>query len=263
MVARRGDNRKVGFRLMKFVLVFVLGFGGCAFGQAVVSDVTPAATAAEVKEMRAKLADWAQLGRYRAEDAALPPPAAGEKRVVFFGSSTTDNWGRKYGSVFFPGKPYLNRGVSGQTSPQMLVRFQQDVVALKPAAVVFLGGSNDVSGNTGASSLGMIEDNIRSMVAIAKANGIKMILASQQPTIEFPWNRGTHPAPTLLALSAWEKEFAHAQGLGYVDYYSALVGSDGGFREGLSVDGVHPTAKGYEVMTPIVQKVLDQVLQEP
>lgn len=247
---------------MKFVLIAVL-WSGCAFGQAVDSNVAPAATAAQVKEMRTKLADWAQLGRYRADDAALPSPAAGEKRVVFFGSSTTDNWGRKFDSVFFPGKPYVNRGVSGQTTPQMLVRFQQDVVALKPAAVVFLGGSNDVAGNTGPTTLEDTEANIRSMVAIAKANGIRMILASQQPTIDFPWNKGTHPAPTLIGLSAWEKEYARAQGLGYVDYYSALVGPDGSFREGLSVDGVHPTAKGYAIMTPVVERVIAQVLQQP
>jgi lysophospholipase L1-like esterase len=182
---------------------------------------------------------------------------------VFFGSSTTDNWGRRYDSVFFPGKPYVNRGLSGQTTPQMLVRFQQDVVALKPAAVVFLGGSNDVAGNTGPMTLEDTEANIRSMVAIAKANGIKMILASQQPTIEFPWNKGSHPAPALLALSAWEKEYARTQGLAYVDYYSALVGPDGGFREGLSVDGVHPTASGYALMTPVVQRVIDEVLGAP
>jgi lysophospholipase L1-like esterase len=253
---------------MRSVWALALVFAsGVALGQVAVTLTAPAAeataTASEVKEMRNKLADWAQLGRYRADDAALPAPAAGEKRVVFYGSSTTDNWGRRYDSVFFPGKPYVNRGISGQTTPQMLVRFQQDVVALKPAAVVFLGGSNDVAGNTGASTLGMIEDNIRSMVAIAKANGIKMILASQQPTIEFPWNKGTHPAPMLLALSAWEKEYAAAQGLGYVDYYSALVGPDGSFREGLSVDGVHPTAKGYALMTPVVERVIAQVLQQP
>ena len=248
---------------MKLIWIAVLSCG-CAWGQVATPIGTEApATADQVKEMRAKLADWAQLGRYRAEDAALAPPSPGEKRVVFFGSSTTDNWGRKYDSVFFPGRPYINRGVGGQTTPQMLVRFQQDVVALKPAAVIFLGGSNDVAGNTGPSTLGMIEDNIRSMVAIAKANGIRMILASQQPTIEFPWSKGSHPAPMLLALSAWEKAYAQAQGLGYVDYYSALAGPDGDFREGLSVDGVHPTAKGYAVMTPVVERVIAQTLQKP
>jgi lysophospholipase L1-like esterase len=248
--------------MTKFWLVLVLVSGVNAAAQGVAVADAPV-SAAEVKEMRAKLADWPQLGRYREEDAALGPAAAGEKRVVFYGSSTTDNWGRKYDSVFFPGKPYVNRGVSGQTTPQMLVRFQQDVVALHPAAVVFLGGSNDVAGNTGPSTLAMIEDNIRSMVAIAKENGIQMILASQQPTIEFPWSKGSRPAATLLALSAWEKEYAHTEGLAYVDYYSVLVGPDGGFKPGLSVDGVHPTAKGYALMAPVVERVIDEVLKRP
>ena len=216
--------------------------------------------ASALAEMKAKLADWPQLERYWAENATLPPPVVGEKRVVFFGSSTTDNWGRKYGSVFFPGKPYVNRGISGQTTPQMLVRFQQDVVALHPVAVVILGGSNDIAGNTGSSTLGMVEDNLRSIVAVAQANGIKVILASQLPTLEFPWNKGTHPAPTLLALSAWEKDYATSQGLGYVDYYSVLVGPDGGPKEGLSVDGLHPTAKAYELMAPLVEAAIDKAI---
>jgi lysophospholipase L1-like esterase len=181
--------------------------------------------------------------------------------VVFYGSSTTDNWGRKYGT-FFPGKPYVNRGISGQTTAQMLVRFQQDVVALKPAAVVFLGGTNDVAGNTGPMTLGMTEDNIRSMVAVAEANGIRVILASQLPVIDFPWNMGTHPAAQLRAMSAWEKGFAEGHGLQYVDYYSALAGPDGSFREGLSVDGVHPTAAAYAIMAPLAEKAIAAALEK-
>jgi lysophospholipase L1-like esterase len=218
--------------------------------------------ASQLASMKAKLEDWPQLHRYQAENAALPPLAPGEKRVIFFGSSTTDNWGRQFGSVFFPGKPYLNRGISGQTSPQMLIRFQQDVVALHPAAVVFLGGSNDVSGMTGPSTLGMIEDNIRSIVAVAQANGIKVILASQLPTLEFPWKKGSHPAPELLELSAWERQYAATHGLTYVDYYQALAGPDGGPKEGLSVDGLHPSAKGYAVMAPVAEKAIAEALRQ-
>ena len=221
---------------------------------------TAPATPDEMRELRVKLADWPQLGRYQAENAALPSPAPGVKRVVFFGSSTTDNWGRKYGSVFFPGKSYINRGIGGQTTPQMLVRFQQDVVALHPSAVVFLGGTNDVAGNTGPMTLAMTEDNIRSMVAIARANGIKVILASQLPVIDFPWNRGMHPEAALRAMTAWERQYAAAEHLSYIDYYSALVGPDGGFREGLSVDGVHPTAKGYAVMAPLVEAAIEETI---
>lgn len=219
--------------------------------------------ASQLASMKAKLDDWPQLHRYQAENAALPPLAPGEKRVIFFGSSTTDNWGRQFGSVFFPGKPnYLNRGISGQTSPQMLIRFQQDVVALHPAAVVFLGGSNDVSGMTGPSTLGMIEDNIRSIVAVAQANGIKVILASQLPTLEFPWKKGSHPAPELLELSTWERQYAATHGLTYVDYYHVLAGPDGGPKEGLSVDGLHPSAKGYAVMAPEAEKAITEALSK-
>ncbi len=241
---------------MKLLLAIMLVLSAVGAGA---QQAAGTASADEVREMRAKLADWAQLGRYRAENEALPLPAEGVKRVVFFGSSTTDNWGRKYDSVFFPGKPYVNRGIGGQTTPQMLVRFQQDVVALHPAAVVFLGGTNDVAGNTGPMTLAMTEDNIRSMVAIARANGIRVILASQLPVIDFPWNKGTHPEAALRAMTAWEKQYAAAEHLGYIDYYSALVGPDGSFREGLSVDGVHPTAKGYAIMAPLAQAEIDRM----
>lgn len=234
--------------------------------QTVPAQVAPAALPFSndtPEQLLAKLADWPQLARYRADNALLPPPAAGEKRVVFFGSSTTDNWGRKYGSVFFPGKPYLNRGISGQTTPQMLIRFQQDVVALHPAAVVILAGSNDIAGNTGLTTLNDIEDNFRSIMAIAQANKIKVILASQLPTISYSWNKLMRPESELLALSAWEKQYAAETGSAYVNYYAALVGDNGSFRPGLSVDGLHPTAEGYAIMGPVIQQVLDDVLQQP
>ncbi len=156
--------------------------------------VLPAATltAAQVTQMQGKLADWPQLARYRESNAALPPSEPG--RVVFFGDSITDAWGRYGNPPFFPGKPYVNRGISGQTTPQMLVRFQQDVVALKPAAVLILAGTNDIAGNTGLSTLPMIENNLSSMVAIAKANGIHVILASLLPASDYPWRKGIHPA---------------------------------------------------------------------
>ena len=145
----------------------------------------------------------------------------------------------------------------------MLLRFQQDVVALKPVAVVFLGGTNDIAGNTGEMTLAMTEDNIRDMAAIAEANGIKMILASQLPVKEFSWHKCVHPESELLALNAWEQAFAATKHLGYVDYYSVLVGPDGGFRSGLSRDGVHPDRSAYESMAPVVQRVIQQVLNTP
>jgi lysophospholipase L1-like esterase len=228
-----------------------------------IATLSRSAQADELADLKTKLADWPQLTHYQEENAALLPPAPGERRVVFYGSSTTENWGRRYGSVFFPGKPYVNRGISGQTTPQMLVRFQQDVVKLHPSVVVFLGGTNDVAGNTGPMTLEMTEDNIRSMVAIAQANGIKMILASQLPVRDFPWNKGTHPEARLLALSAWEKDYAASNGLGYIDYYSVLAGPDGDFRPGLAVDGVHPNAKGYELMAPLAEKAISDALTRP
>jgi len=216
--------------------------------------------AVEIQRLKARLADWANLNRYKDADAALAPAAGGEKRVVFMGDSLTDDWGRGDGPAFFPGKPYINRGISGQTTPQMVLRFQQDVVALHPSAVVLLGGTNDVAGNTGPETIEMIENNIRSMAEMAEANGIKMILCSELPALQYPWNKTVEPAPILLELSAWEKQYAVKHGLGYVDYYSALVGPDGSYKPGLSKEGVHPTAEGYEVMTPVVEKVIEQEL---
>jgi lysophospholipase L1-like esterase len=217
-------------------------------------------SACSIQNPKKTLADWADFSRYREDNALLDPPTAGQQRVVFFGLSTTDSWGRRFDSSFFPGQPYINRGISGETTPQMLLRFQQDVVALRPVAVVFLGGTNDVAGNTGPMTLEMTENNISAMAAIAQGNGIKMILASQLPVKEFPWNRCLRPETELLALTAWEKNFAAAHQLGFVDYYTALAAPDGSFRPGLSVDGVHPDKKAYEIMAPIVEKVISSVL---
>ena len=209
--------------------------------------------------MRAKLDDWAQLGRYRAADAALPPPAPGVQRVVFMGDSITDGWGRVRG-VFFPGKPYLNRGISGQTTPQMLVRFQQDVVRLHPAVVVILAGTNDIAGNTGPSTPEMIEDNFRSMTAIAKQNGIKVVLASILPVIAYRWKPGIEPAEEIRSLNDWVKEFCRRDRDVYLDYYSALADPQGGMKEGLSVDGVHPTARSYAIMSPLAEQAITEAL---
>jgi lysophospholipase L1-like esterase len=217
----------------------------------------------EVQSAKKTLTDWNDLSHYKLDNEALDSPLPGQKRMVFFGSSTIENWGRRYDSVFFTGKPYINRGISGETTPQMLLRFQQDVVSLKPAAVVFLGGTNDVAGNTGPMTLEMTEDNIRVMVAIAKANGIKIILASQLPVKQFPWNKCVSPESELLALNKWESNLAASQHLGYVDFYGVLAGPDGNFHSGLSLDGVHPNKKAYDIMAPAVQRVIDDVLNTP
>ncbi|MHB1022831.1 MAG: SGNH/GDSL hydrolase family protein [Acidobacteriaceae bacterium] len=228
-----------------------------------VKSASPAAkplTDKQIERMQSTLADWPNLARYRGENAALPPVAAGQQRVVFFGDSITDNWGHRVGT-FFPGKPYVNRGISGQTTPQMLIRFQQDVVHLHPAAVVVLAGTNDIAGNTGPSTPQMIEDNFVSMAAIAKASGIKMILASITPAAAYPWRPGVDPVAEIRQVNQWLKDFCAKEGLVYLDYYSAMVNDKGGMRPGLSMDGVHPTVAGYAIMAPLAEAAIHQALQ--
>jgi lysophospholipase L1-like esterase len=205
--------------------------------------------------------DWPNLGRYRAENEALPSPAAGEKRVVFFGDSITDAWGRSVGE-FFPGKPYVNRGISGQTTPQMLVRFQQDVVHLHPAAVVILAGTNDIAGNTGPTTNEMVEDNFTSMAEVAKQSGIKVVLASILPAYAYPWKPSIQPVERIRELNAWLKEFCAKQKCVYLDYYSSMADDKGAMLPGLASDGVHPTAQGYTVMAPLAEKAIAQALHK-
>ncbi|HEY1993846.1 MAG TPA: SGNH/GDSL hydrolase family protein [Edaphobacter sp.] len=212
-----------------------------------------------VAMMEAKLADWPQLARYRAANAALAPAAEGEDRVVFFGASMTEFWG-KYGTKFFPGKPYVNRGISGQTTAQMVVRFRQDVIDLHPKAVVILGGTNDVAGNTGLMTPEMTEDNWQSMADLAKANGIRVIFASITPSTDFWWHKGLKPAEKIRTLNAWLKAYCESHGLTYLDYYSTLTDEEGGMKKEFTVDGVHATAKGYAVMAPLAQAAIDEAL---
>lgn len=222
---------------------------------------TSAKLAADTERMRKLMADWAQLGRYRAENESLAPPGSGERRVVFYGDSITDSWGRQPNTgEFFPGKPYVNRGISGQTTPQMVVRFEQDVVRLRPAAVVILAGTNDVAGNTGPETPEMVEDNFRAMTAIAKANGIRVVLASITPAAAYPWKPGVEPVAEIRQLNTWLKEFCAKEGLVYLDYYTPLVDGRGGMREGTSKDGVHPNAAGYAVMGPLAEQAIGEAL---
>jgi lysophospholipase L1-like esterase len=203
--------------------------------------------------------DWAQLGRYGTANAALPEAAPGVRRVVFYGDSITDAWGRSVGE-FFPGKPYLNRGISGQTTPQMLVRFEQDVVRLHPAAVVVLAGTNDIAGNTGPSTPAMIEDNFRAITAIARQNGIQVVLASITPAYRYPWKPEIEPVATIRELNAWLREFCTDQHMVYLDYYTAMADEKGAMKPGLAVDGVHPTAAGYAIMAPLAEAAIAQAL---
>lgn len=225
--------------------------------------VVPAAgdTAKQIAAMETKLADWPQLGRYRAENAVLAAAAPGEQRVVFYGDSITDGWGRRPGTgSFFPGKPYVNRGIGGQTTPQMVVRFRQDVIELHPAAVVILAGTNDVAGNTGPMTPEMTEENFQSMIDLAKANGIRVIVASITPAADYPWHPGQQPVAKIHALNGWLKGYCATHGATYLDYFSAMADEDGGMKAGISFDGVHPNAKGYALMAPLAQAAIDKAL---
>jgi lysophospholipase L1-like esterase len=216
-------------------------------------------TPAQVKGIQSRLADYGQLARYREANKTLPAPEPG--RVVFFGDSITDAWGRGSNPApFFPGKPYLNRGISGQTTPQMLVRFQQDVVALKPAAVLILAGTNDIAGNTGIESPEQIQDDFRSMASIAHANGIKVILASILPVDDYSWRHGLAPAEKIRSMNMWLQQFCMQHGYTYLDYYSALATPAGAMKPGTAKDGVHPTPEGYAIMTPLAQAAIDRTL---
>lgn len=220
-------------------------------------------TPVQVNTLQKMGADWPQLGRYRDANAALAAAKPGEKRVVFYGDSITDNWGKYVKDApFFPGKPYLNRGISGQTTPQMVVRFQQDVIHLKPAVVVILAGTNDLAGNTGLSTMEMIEDNLTSMAELAKANGIKVVFASVLPVSDYPWRKGLHPAEKVKALNAWMKQYAGAHEMVYLDYYSAMANAQGGLDPVLATDGVHPTLAGYAMMEPLVEKSIAEAFKK-
>jgi lysophospholipase L1-like esterase len=208
--------------------------------------------------------DWPNLKRYRGEDSALAEPAPGEKRVVFMGDSITQAWVH-HGvppEPTVPGKSYVNRGISGQTTPQMLLRFRQDVIHLRPSVVVILAGINDIAGNTGDMTPEQTEDNLESMADLAKSNGIRVVMCSILPAFDFPWRPGKEPAPKVIALNQWIKAYAESHGHVYVDFYSAMVDARGGLPEKLSKDGVHPTPAGYAIMTPLVDEGIAKALAE-
>ncbi|HET8657331.1 MAG TPA: SGNH/GDSL hydrolase family protein [Longimicrobiaceae bacterium] len=244
--------------------IAVLALAGCASAPAAVpaSPAPAAAKPALTPQQERMLNDWAQLGRYREADAALGPPAAGEHRVVFMGNSITDAWA-KYFPDEFPGKPYVGRGISGQTTPQMLVRFRQDVIDLEPDVVVILAGTNDIAGNTGPSTLGMIEDNLKSMVELARANHIRVVLCSVLPAYDFPWRPGQQPAQKIVALNEWIRDYAARNGIVYVDYHSAMADARQGLRSDLTTDGVHPNEAGYRIMAALVEPAIEETLRRP
>lgn len=218
------------------------------------------ASAAPLAAQQPAAQDWANLQRFRQANAELGAVRSGERRVVFMGNSITEQWSKVFPSMFH-GKPYINRGISGQTTPQMLARFRQDVVALSPAIVVILAGTNDIAGNTGPSSLEMIQDNLMSMTEIAQANGIRVVLSSVLPAFEYPWKPGLEPAPKIVALNTWIKDYAGRVGAAYVDYHSAMRDERDGLRAEFTTDGVHVTEAGYRVMAGLVEPAIGHVGQ--
>jgi lysophospholipase L1-like esterase len=208
------------------------------------------------------LVDFGGLANFKEADLALAPPAPGENRVVFMGDSITQGWKIEGAKGFFPGKPYINRGIGGQTTPQMLVRFRQDVIALQPKVVVILAGTNDIAGNTGPMTLEQIEDNLASMADLAAANHIRVVLCSVPPAFDFAWNPGLTPAPKILALNAWIKAYAAEKGYVYVDYHSAMKDERDGLPAALSKDGVHPLPAGYAIMAPLAEAGIEKALAQ-
>jgi lysophospholipase L1-like esterase len=215
----------------------------------------------------ARLRDWPALARYRDANRNLPAPAAAEGRVVFMGDSITDLWQQPRFGGFFPGKPYVDRGISGQTTPQMLIRFRPDVIDLKPRAVVILAGTNDIAGNTGPMTDEEIEGNLQSMAELAKAHGIRVVLASITPTSAYHTAERAVPQTTsrpmsrIKAINDWMQKYAAANGHVYLDYFSAMVDSSGVMKTELTADDLHPNAAGYAIMGPLAQAAIDKAMR--
>jgi lysophospholipase L1-like esterase len=211
--------------------------------------------AAQTPEDQRLLSDWPYLARYR--DQNLELQASGARiDAVFLGDSITEGWLSKAPSFFVPGR--LCRGIGGQTTPQMLLRFRQDVIDLKPRIVHIMAGTNDIAGNTGPSTLKMTQDNFRCMTEIAAANRIRLIIASIPPASDFPWRPGLDTVTPIAELNAWLREHARRAHATYADYYSVLAEAGGGMRAGLSSDHVHPTEAGYAAMRPVAEAALQR-----
>ncbi len=214
--------------------------------------------------LQSRLNDWPSLARYRDANARISPPAKDEGRVVFLGDSITDSWDDPGSGGFFPDKPYINRGISSQTTSQMLIRFRPDVIALKPSVVVILAGTNDIAGVTGPTTLSAIEDNLRSMAELASANGIRVVFASLLPTTDDTRDKNgkqiihsaNRPPAQIKALNEWMQAYAMEHDHTYLDYYSAMVNEQGALRQELTDDGIHTTVNGYAVMAPLAEQAI-------
>ena len=241
---------------MKLLFLFFPAYASCvvAFAQTNQRSYALELLAHRVDEDENKLSDWAGFANYRDDNARLPAPRPSENRVVFLGDSITDFWGRGIDrGTFFPGKPYINRGISGQTTPQMVLRFHQDVINLKPKVVVILAGTNDIAGNTGPMTPEDTENNLAAMAEMATQNHIAVVLCSILPAFDYPWQPGLTPAPKIDSLNTWMKDYAAQHKHVYVDYHTAMKDIRDGLPTNLSKDGVHPTPAGYDIMAPLVE----------
>ena len=229
-----------------------------------------AAAQAQVNRLETRLQDWPALANYRDANKTVAARAKNEPRVVFMGDSITDNWNKTGFGGFFPGRPYLDRGISGQTTPQMLIRFHPDVIALHPLVVVILAGTNDIAGNTGPTTLAAIEDNLASMSELARLNHIRVVLASVLPISDYETREGKpiirtaqRPPEQIRGLNEWIRNYAIANKLTYLDYYSAMIDAKGFLRNELSDDGLHPNKSGYAVMNPLAEAAIAAALKSP
>jgi lysophospholipase L1-like esterase len=251
---------------MKFrhisILPLILTFSIVALAQeqAPAPD-SPEALKQQLDRAQRRLQDWPAINRYKEANAKVPAPEKSEGRVVFMGDSITDGWKL---DEYFSSKPYINRGISGQTTPQMLIRFRPDVIALKPRAVLILAGTNDIAGNTGPMTLEMIEDNYASMADMAKANGIKVIFASVLPIHDYGKRKMSEgrPPEQILKLNEWLKAYCQARGHIYLDYFSKMVDDKGMLKAELANDGLHPNAEGYKIMAPLAESAIQQALRK-
>ncbi|MEY4432129.1 MAG: hypothetical protein RLZZ44_259 [Bacteroidota bacterium] len=203
--------------------------------------------------------DWANLAKYETENKLLLPKKSGEKRIVLIGDSITEFW-LSIHPEFFEDKPYINRGISGQTTSQLLIRFRPDVIHLQPDVVVILAGVNDIAGNTGPTTPEKILGNIISMVELAQSNAIKVILCAVLPARNFYWRPNDKAAETILQLNQLINSYAKQHHIPYVDYHTAMADSNNGLPKEYSNDGVHPNLKGYQTMEPLLEKAIQQVL---
>ncbi|MGH9754717.1 MAG: SGNH/GDSL hydrolase family protein [Blastocatellia bacterium] len=244
------------------IFPLILSFSVVALAQDQTSaNDSPEAMRQWIERAQRRLQDWPQLNRYKEANTQVPAPEKGENRVVFMGDSITDIWKL---DEYFPGKPYINRGISGQTTSQMLIRFRPDVIALKPRAVLILAGMNDIAGNTGPMTPEMIENNYASMADLAKANGIKVIFASVLPIHDYGKRKVSErrPPEQILKLNEWLKGYCKTKGHIYLDYFSKMADDKGMLKAELANDGLHPNAEGYKIMAPLAESAIRQALRK-